>query len=100
MYIIGPGHMIKMAATSIMVKYKKKSSSPEPLGRKNLKMHFSVACVLLDMEMQSVSIPMNSRRKGHLVTLAKGHLSVFCQYFQRSFSETTGPISIKFHMQP
>ena len=48
------------------------------------KVHFSLAVVLFDMEMQSTSIPMNSRGQGHLVTLAKGHLSVVCQYFQRT----------------
>ena len=43
-------------------------------------MHFSVAVVLFDMEMQSI---MNFGGKSHLVTLAKGHLSGICQYFLR-----------------
>ena len=35
------------------------------------------------------------------MTLAKGHISAVCQHFQKGFfSETTGPISFKFHMQP
>ena len=50
------------------------------------KVHFSVAVVLRYTEMQSTSIPMNFRVQGHLVTLANGHLSVVCQYFQRTSS--------------
>ena len=54
--------------------------------------------MLYDTEMQSESIPMNFRGQGHLVTSVKGHSSVICQYFQRTFfSETNGPVSIKWH---
>ena len=36
-----------------------------------------------------------------LVTLAKGHFSVVCQHLLKDFSsESTEPVSIKFHMQP
>ena len=45
-------------------------------------MHFSVAVVLFDMEMQSI---MNFGGQSHLVTLAKGHLSDICQYFCKDF---------------
>ena len=34
------------------------------------------------------------------MTLAKGHLSAICQHLKGISSETTGPISIKFLMQP
>ena len=48
------------------------------------KVYFSVAFVLSDMEVYSNSTPMNSIGQGHLVTFAKGHLSAFCQQFQRA----------------
>ena len=34
------------------------------------------------------------------MTLAKGHLSVVYHISNNFYSETTGPISIKLHMQP
>ena len=53
-------------------------------------MHFSVAVVLCDREMQSTTPPMNSKGQGHVV--AKGYNTV-----QRTFfSETNGPISLNF----
>ena len=50
----------------------------------NEKGTFSVAFVLFDMKMHSNLTSKNSRDQGHLVTLAKGHLSVACQHFQRT----------------
>ena len=45
------------------------------------KVHFSVATciVLFDTIMHS-----NSRGQGHLLILPKGHLSIACQYLQRT----------------
>ena len=45
-------------------------------------MHFPVAIVLCDVEMQSASIPLNRRGLGHSVAVAKGHLhGIFFFYF-------------------
>ena len=35
-----------------------------------------------------------------MVTLAKDHMSVVCQHFQRVLYVITGPVCIKFHLQP
>ena len=102
---------------------------------------FLLLFVLCNMEMQLTATPMNSTGQGRLVVLAKGHLCVVCQQFQRTSplgqfhlnficsillvcsrsysdlgqkslvcclstfskdfsSETTRPISAKFHLQP
>ena len=45
-------------------------------------MHFFVAVVLGDTEMQSTSASVNFRGRGYIVTFAKGHLSVVYQRFQ------------------
>ena len=43
----------------------------------------------------------NSKGQSHLVNFAKGYLSVICHFFSNELSsKSTGPISIKFHMQP
>ena len=69
--------------------------------KKNEKVHLSVAIVPFGMYMHSDLPLWHSRSQGHLVTLAKDHISVVCQHFQKGFSfEITGPISFKFHMQP
>ena len=39
------------------------------------KVHFPVAIVLYDVEMQSTSVPLIQRVKSHLVTSAKGHMN-------------------------
>ena len=46
------------------------------------KVRFSVTVVLCDMEMQSSSIPMNSKSQCYLVILAKDRSSVVGQYFK------------------
>ena len=58
------------------------------------KVHFSVAIMLFDMEMQSTSTPMNTRGQGHIVTLTKDHLFIAaCQHFQKSSPQKPfGPI--------
>ena len=48
--------------------------------------------MLCDTEMQSTSTPMSSSDQGPKVT----HPSTFSKDF---YSETTGPISFKFHIQ-
>ena len=45
---------------------------------------FLVAVVLLDTIMHQIQPLWNSRGQGHLVTLAKCHMSVVCQHFQRA----------------
>lgn len=45
------------------------------LNGKNRKVHFSVAIVLCDMNVQSASIPLNLRGQGHLMIFAKVHMS-------------------------
>ena len=58
------------------------------------KVHFSVAIVLCDMEIQSSSTPTNSRGQG----LCRRHpLSTFSKDFS---SEITGLIEAKFHIEP
>ena len=47
------------------------------------KVNFLVAVVHFVTLMQQ---NLNFRAQGHLVTLAKGHMSVVCQYFQRASS--------------
>ena len=48
-----------------------------PLGfwmGKDEKVHFSVAIIVFDMEMQPATARMNVKGQGHSMTLAKGHL--------------------------
>ena len=44
-----------------------------------------VAIVLFDTIMHSNITTRSSRGQGHLVTLAKDHMSIVCQHFQRAF---------------
>lgn len=57
--------------------------------------HFSVASGLCDMEMQSTSGSLNCRGQGQRSLFYC--LSISTEDF---FSDTTGQIPIKFHMQP
>ena len=49
---------------------------------KTEKVHFSGAVVFFDIKCIQIQPPRNSRGQSHLVTLAKGHLSVVSQHFQ------------------
>ena len=61
--------------------------------------NLSVSVVLCDMEMQSTSSPVNFGGQCRLVSYRSFvcHLSTLAKAVS---SETTGPISIKLHMQP
>ena len=50
------------------------------------KVHFLVAIVLFDTVGFQIQPLWNSRGQGLLVTLARGHMSVVCQHFQKASS--------------
>ena len=55
---------------------------------------FSIGIMIYDMEMQSISIHMNAKGQGHLVTLAK---DVSVQHFQRTSPvKLLGRFQLKF----
>ena len=69
--------------------------------KKAEKVIFSDSFVLFEMETQSGLILLKSRGQGHLLTLSKVHLSVFCRNLKKILSfKTTRLVSIKFYMQP
>ena len=58
---------------------------PEAFDWKKLKKcTFLVAIVLLVQSCIQIQPLWNSGGQGHLVTLARGHMSVVCQHFQRA----------------
>ena len=64
-------------------------------------MHFSVAVMLCDMEIQSTSSPINFGSQCCLLAVAIGQFSIVYQFFQHVqrtfFSDTIGPVSIILH---
>ena len=65
------------------------------------KVHFLLLLWSLIQKCMKIKHLRNSRVRGHLVTLAKCHMSVVCQHFQRA-SPLKLPVQfhLKFHMQP